>query len=109
MNTGASKTTHKHDHIHGVEKTVSIDTQAVIAKDAMLRTDNMITRQSFQGRFRKTVFGDFKGRAGRGTEHIEALMEDHEFEDKKAEAVREAAAVAEAAAANGVVTEPSNE
>ena len=36
-------------------------------------------------------------------------MEDHEFEDKKAEAAREAAAVAEAAAANGVVTEPSNE
>ena len=36
-------------------------------------------------------------------------MEDHEFEDKKAEAARETAAVAEAAAANGVVTEPSNE
>ena len=99
----------RHQHIPEVPTPAQSEAAAVIAKDATLLQDRSMTRAHFQGRFRKTTFGDFKGRAGRGTEHIEALMEDHEFEDKKAEAARETAAVAEAAAANGVVTEPSNE
>ena len=81
---------------------------AIVAKDALLLQDRSTTRAHFQGRFRKTAFGDFKGRPGRTPEHLEGLMEDHEFEDKKAEAARTAVAVTEAAAADGVIVEESN-
>jgi hypothetical protein len=77
----------------------------VIAKDATLLQDRSMTRAHFQGRFRKSAFGDFKHKPGRATEELEAMREDHEFEDKKAEAAREAAAVTEAAAAEGVIVE----
>ena len=81
---------------------------AIVSKDALLLQDRSRNRASFQGRFRKTTFGDFKSRPGRAIEQVSGLMEDHEFEDKKAEAARTAAAVTEAAAADGVIIEPSN-
>ena len=103
----------KHSHIHGLAtknrtKYVDYNVTALVAKDALLLQDRSHDRASFQGRFRKTAFGDFKGRPGRATEHIDGLMEDHEFEDKKAEAARAAAAVTEAAAADGVIVEEPN-
>ena len=45
---------------------------AIVAKDALLLQDRSMTRAHFQGRFRKTAFGDFKNsfrpirRNGRG-------------------------------------------
>ena len=99
---------HNHIHDNPVNATDNGDLKAVIAKDALLLQDRSHNRASFQGRFRKTVFGDFKGRPGRAIEQVSGLMEDHEFEDKKAEAARTAVAVTEAAAADGVIVEESN-
>jgi hypothetical protein len=79
----------KHNHIHGIARhPVVVVTQGqsigeVIAKDAMLRTDHLITRQSFQGRFRTHAAGDRKGRSGVRTEQIEANLENEAFDERK--------------------------
>ena len=77
----------------------------VIEADAKLVQDRSTTRAHFQGRFRKTTFGDFKNRLGRAYEQSEALQDDYVFNQAKEEAALEAAAVIEAAAADGVVVE----
>jgi len=100
-----------HNHIHDspINATDNGDLKAVIAKDATLLQDRSMTRAHFQGRFRKTAFGDFKGRPGRADEMSEAKQEDYVFNQAKEEAALTAAAVTEAAAAEGVVIEePSN-
>lgn len=99
---------HNHIHDNPVNATDNSDLKAVVAKDALLLQDRSLARATFQGRFRKTAFGDFKNRPGRTTEYVEALMDDHEFEDQKAEAAGNAAALTDAAAADGVVIEESN-
>ena len=81
---------------------------AIVAKDALLLQDRSMTRAHFQGRFRKTAFGDFKGRPGRYDEMSEAKQDDYVFSLDKEEAALAAAAVTEAAAADGVIIEPSN-
>ena len=80
----------------------------VMAADALLLQDRSTTRAHFQGRFRKTAFGDFKGRPGRADEMSEAKQEDYIFAQAKEEAALAAAAVTEAAAADGVIVEESN-
>jgi hypothetical protein len=84
------------------------DIAAVIAKDALLLLDRSMTRANFQGRFRKTTFGDFKHKPGRAEEMSEAAQDDYVFNQAKEEAALEAAAVTEAAAADGVVVEEPN-
>ena len=81
---------------------------AIVAKDALLLQDRSTTRAHFQGRFRKTAFGDFKGRPGRAEEMSEAKQDDYVFNQAKEEAALAAAAVTEAAAADGVIVEESN-
>ena len=81
---------------------------AIVSKDALLLQDRSRNRASFQGRFRKTTFGDFKSRPGRADEVSEASQEDYVFNQAKEEAALAAAAVTEAAAADGVIIEPSN-
>ena len=81
---------------------------AIVAKDALLLQDRSMTRAHFQGRFRKTAFGDFKNRSGRYDEMAEAAQDDYVFNQAKEEAALAAAAVTEAAAADGVIIEPSN-
>jgi hypothetical protein len=79
----------KHNHIHGVARhPVVVVTQGqsigeVIAKDAMLRVDHLITRQSFQGRFRKYAIGDRKGRSGLRVDQVEANLENEAFDERK--------------------------
>ena len=99
---------HNHIHDNPVNATDNGDLKAVIAKDALLLQDRSMTRAHFQGRFRKTAFGDFKGRPGRADEMSEASQEDYVFNQAKEEAALAAAAVTEAAAADGVIIEPSN-
>jgi hypothetical protein len=93
---------------HPVNATDNGDLKAVIAKDALLLQDRSRNRASFQGRFRKTAFGDFKNRSGRYDELAEASQDDYVFNQAKEEAALAAAAVTEAAAADGVIIEPSN-
>ena len=81
---------------------------AIVAKDALLLQDRSTTRAHFQGRFRKTAFGDFKGRPGRAEEMSEAKQDDYVFNQAKEEAALAAAAVTEAAAADGVIVEEPN-
>ena len=93
---------------HAQEKTqseIGNPVSAVIAKDALLLQDRSMTRANFQGRFRKTVFGDFKHKPGRADEISEAKQDDYVFNQAKEEAALEAAKVAEAAAADGIVVE----
>ena len=101
-----------HNHIHDspINATDNGDLKAVIAKDATLLQDRSTTRAHFQGRFRKTAFGDFKHKPGRADEYNEAKQEDYVFEQAKEEAALAAAAVTEAAAADGVILEdgPAN-
>lgn len=99
---------HNHIHDNPVNATDNGDLKAVIAKDATLLQDRSHNRASFQGRFRKTAFGDFKGRPGRADEMDEAKQEDYAFELAKEDAALAAAAVTEAAAADGVIVEESN-
>jgi len=84
-------------HTHNLPM-VNETTERVIAKDAALAQDRGTARASFQGRFRKTTFGDFKNRVGLSPELSEAQLEDHEREDAKA-------ALAMAALEAGVVLE----
>ena len=99
-----------HNHIHDspINATDNGDLKAVIAKDATLLQDRSMTRAHFQGRFRKTAFGDFKNRPGRAEELSEAKQDDYVVELVMEEAALAAAAVTEAAAADGVIIEPSN-
>ena len=102
-----------HNHIHGAtphKPTVVTDKPLaeVMASDALLLQDRSHNRASFQGRFRKTAFGDFKGRPGRADEMSEASQEDYVFNQAKEEAALTYAAVTEAAAAVGVIVEESN-
>lgn len=105
MNSGTSKITGHHNQHHGVVKLVDFDVLKVIENDGKLAQDRSTTRAHFQGRFRKTTFGDFKNHSGRNHEMVQAQIEDHEREDVKAEEVAAQAAVVEAAAAKGVVVE----
>ena len=105
MNTGNSRTTHKHSHTHGVVKLVNLDVQKVIAKDALLAQDRSAYRAQFQGRFRKTSSGDRKNRTGYSPEMRDAQVEDHEREDIKIEQAAQAEAIASAAADAGVLIE----
>lgn len=76
---GVAKITQRgrHHHHHGVVKLVTqLDIDKIIEADALLRTDNLMTRQSFQGRFKKTRAGDRKGRSGYGPEQADANVED---------------------------------
>lgn len=100
-----------HNHIHGVKphQPAVVSDQPIadiIAKDAALVQDRGLTRANFQGRFRKTTFGDFKGRPGRSDEMSEAKQEDYVFEQAKEEAALAAAELVDAAAATGIVIEP---
>jgi len=89
----------RHHHTHGVVKLVKdLDITKTIEADVKLAQDHSHDRASFQGRFRKTAFGDFKHMPGRSPEFVEASIEDHEREDKKVE-------LETAAAASGVVLE----
>jgi hypothetical protein len=102
-----------HNHIHGVNPHGALiitdkPLAEVIAADATLLQDRSMTRAHFQGRFRKTAFGDFKGRPGRADEMSEASQEDYVFNQAKEEAALTYAAVTEAAAAVGVIVEESN-
>jgi hypothetical protein len=99
-----------HNHIHDspVNATDNGDPKSIIAKDALLLQDRSTTRAHFQGRFRKTLFGDFKSRPGRADELAEASQDDYVFELAKEEAALAAAAVTEAAAAEGVIVEEPN-
>jgi uncharacterized membrane protein YebE (DUF533 family) len=94
---------------HAQDKTQSEignpEVSAVIAKDALLLQDRSMTRAHFQGRFRKTAYGDFKNRPGRADEQSEALQDDYVFNEAKTEAALAAQAIIEAAAADGVVVE----
>ena len=99
---------HNHIHDNPVNATDNGDLKAVIAKDALLLQDRSMTRAHFQGRFRKTAFGDFKGRPGRYDEMAEASQDDYVFNQAKEEAALAAAALDEAAAAAGVVVEEPN-
>jgi hypothetical protein len=87
MNVNGVK--HKHVHIHGVPRhPVVVVTEGqsigeIIAKDAMLRVDHLMTRQSFQGRFRARAAGDRKGRTGLRTEQVEANLENEAFDERK--------------------------
>ena len=99
---------HNHIHDNPVNALDNSDLKAVVAKDATLLQDRSMTRANFQGRFRKTTFGDFKSRPGRADEVSEASQEDYVFNQAKEEAALAAAAVTEAAAADGVIIEPSN-
>jgi hypothetical protein len=99
---------HNHIHDNPVNATDNGDLKAVVAKDATLLQDRSTTRAHFQGRFRKTAFGDFKNRSGRYDEMAEASQDDYVFELAKEEAALAAAAVTEAAAADGVIVEESN-
>lgn len=81
---------------------------AVVAKDALLLQDRSMNRAHFQGRFRKTAFGDFKGRPGRLPEMEEAALADVAFNAEKASAAIAAAAVVDAAAQDGVVIEDAS-
>jgi hypothetical protein len=99
---------HNHIHDNPVNATDNGDPKGIIAKDALLLQDRSMTRAHFQGRFRKTAFGDFKGRPGRADEMAEAKQDDYVFSLDKEEAALAAAAVTEAAAADGVIIEPSN-
>ena len=100
-----------HNHIHGVSRvglvtiTEGQSIGGIIAKDRALKQDHSATRASFQGRFRKTSFGDFKNRPGHGPEMVEAQIEDHEREDAKAEWALGALDLAVAAADAGMVIE----
>jgi hypothetical protein len=96
-----------HNHIHDNPGNASdnTDLKAVIAKDALLLQDRSTTRAHFQGRFRKTVYGDFKNRPGRADEQSEALQHDYVFEQAKEEAAWAAQAIVDAAAADGVIVE----
>lgn len=89
------------------EKALNPNT-AIVAKDALLLQDRSTNRAHFQGLFRKTAFGDFKGRPGRSDEFSEAKQDDYIFEQAKEKAALDAAAVTQAAAADGVVIEESN-
>jgi hypothetical protein len=105
--TGAARVAiHNHIHDNPVNATDNGDLKAVIAKDATLLQDRSMTRAHFQGRFRKTAFGDFKGRPGRSDEMSEAKQEDYVFEQAKEEAALAAAELVDAAAATGIVIEP---
>ena len=109
MNTHNARITHRHSHIHGVVKfTPDLNISKVIEADAKLAQDRGQDRAHFQGRFRKTAFGDFKGRPGRADEISEAKQDDYVFNQAKEEAALAAAAVTEAAAADGVIIEESN-
>ena len=102
---------HNHIHHNPVNATDNGDLKKVIEADAKLVQDRGTSRASFQGRFRKTAFGDFKGRPGRANEMAEAKQDDYVFELAKEEAALAAlaaAAVTEAAAADGVIVEEPN-
>ena len=99
---------HNHIHHNPVNATDNGDLKKVIEADALLLQDRSTTRAHFQGRFRKTAFGDFKGRPGRAEEMSEAKQDDYVFELAKEEAALAAAAVTEAAAADGVIVEEPN-
>lgn len=64
---------HNHIHDNPVNASDNSDLKAVIAKDAALAQDRGAVRASFQGRFLKTVFGDFKNRSGHGQEQTDAI------------------------------------
>ena len=81
---------------------------AIVAKDALLLQDRSHDRANFQGRFRKTAFGARKNRQGRAEEMAEAKQDDYVFNQAKEEAALAAAAVTEAAAADGVIVEEPN-
>jgi hypothetical protein len=73
-----------HNHVHGVVTyTPDLDITKTIEKDALLHTDNLMTRQSFQGRFVKTSRGDRKGKPGRSFEHAEALLDNQLIDEVK--------------------------
>ena len=92
----------QHLHTHNLPM-VNETTERVIAKDAALAQDRGTARASFQGRFRKTTFGDFKNRSGRSPELSEAQIEDN---DRSSQAEELLAASAEAGV---IVEEPNNE
>jgi len=100
----------KHNHIHGVSRSLLTITDGqsigeLIGKDALLVRDHSAERAQFQGRFRKTSFGDFKHRPGFGPEIVEAQIEDHEHEDAKAVEANATAEIVKAAADAGVIVE----
>ena len=64
---------HTHIHDNPVNASDNSDLKAVIAKDAALLQDRSTARAHFQGRFRKTAFGDFKNSSGHKPEHTEAM------------------------------------
>ena len=96
-----------HNHIHGIPKNIVVVTdwdqsiEDIVAKDALLRQDNLITRQSFQGRFVKTHGNSRKNRSGNGPEQVAANIEYFERE----QTVIELAELAEAAAAADTIIE----
>jgi hypothetical protein len=69
-----------------------------------VKGDRSMTRAHFQGRFRKTAFGDFKNHPGRDVEMADAQLEDGMFNAAKA-AGAITIEVIEAAAADGVILE----
>jgi hypothetical protein len=90
-------TQHRHNHIHGISKSLPVVTEnqiigELIAKDALLRQDNLITRQSFQGRFIKTSGNNRKNRSGNGPEQVAANIEYFEREQTVIELAEAAAA-----------------
>jgi len=96
---------HNHIHDNPVNATDNGDLKAVIEKDATLLQDRSGDRRSFQGRFRTTAFGDFKGKPGRAPETVQAQIENIAFDEAKAEATAAATAITEAAAKDGVIME----
>jgi hypothetical protein len=78
----------------------------VIEADAALVQDRGLTRANFQGRFRKTAFGDFKGRSRRAPEVMLAQIEYLDRRETARRAAEDAAELVDAAAATGIVIEP---
>jgi hypothetical protein len=72
MNGSKTKGDNRHYHTHYLP-VVNVETKDILDKDAELVRDHSTERASFQGRFRKTAFGDFKNRSGHKSEHTEAM------------------------------------
>ena len=87
MNVKGLKSSHNHIHTDWDQSTGDI-----VAKDALLRQDNLITRQSFQGRFVKTHGNSRKNRSGNGPEQVAANIEYFEREQTVIELAEAAAA-----------------
>jgi hypothetical protein len=72
MNGPKTKGDNRHYHTHYLP-VVNVETKDIVDKDAALVQDHSTERASFQGRFRKTAFGDFKNRSGHKPEHTGAM------------------------------------